>query len=144
MDRVNASPEPQADSAALCGLVARFNQRIDAHARKVADRLGITSSQVIALRELSEPLTLTDLAGRMCCEASNAGYVVDRMAQQGLITRRPHPTDRRAKLITLTDAGASCRRNVLAALSEETPTSALTAREIADLSALLAKATSTS
>ncbi len=136
-----ASPPPaMADQTALCGLIARLNQRIDAHARRVADRLGITSSQTVALRELSGAMTLSELAARMCCEMSNAGYVVDRMAEQGLVTREPHPSDRRAKLVTLTAAGRRCRANVLEALQEQTPTAGLTSDEVAELTALLTKA----
>lgn len=128
----------------LCGLVARFNQRLDAHVRRVADRLGITASQAIALRELAGPMTLTELAERMGCEASNAGYVVDRMADQGLVGRHPHPTDRRAKHLKLTPAGEGCRGNVLEALSQEAPVDSLDAAEQEVLRSLLRKATGAS
>ncbi|OYN96829.1 MarR family winged helix-turn-helix transcriptional regulator [Enemella evansiae] len=125
----------------LCGLVARLNQRLDSHVRRVADRLGITSSQTIALRELSEAMTLTELAERMSCEASNAGYVIDRMAEQGLVTREPHPGDRRRKLLELTAAGQRCRRNVLTALAQQAPVDTLDAAEQDALKTLLRKAT---
>lgn len=126
----------------LCGLLARMNQRMDAHVRGVADELGITASQAVALRELSGPITLKELAERMSCEASNAGYVVDRMEAQGLVERQPHPSDRRAKLLALTDAGISCRRNVLRALSRDAPIDALSDAEQSALAELLRKATS--
>lgn len=125
----------------LCGLVARLNQRLDSHIRRVADALGITASQAIALRELSAPMTLTGLAERMSCEASNAGYVIDRMEKQGLVERRPHPSDRRAKLLSLTDDGERCRKNVLEALSREAPIDSLSAGEQAALLDLLRRAT---
>lgn len=125
----------------LCGLVARLNQRLDSHVRRVADRLGITSSQTIALRELSEAMTLTELAERMSCEASNAGYVIDRMAEQGLVTREPHPGDRRRKLLELTAAGQRCRHNVLTALAQQAPVDTLDAAEQDALKTLLRKAT---
>lgn len=125
----------------LCGLVARLGQRMDAHVRGVAEALGITASQAIALREMSESLTLTELAQRMSCERSNAGYVVDRMEQQGLIQRGPHPSDRRAKILTLTTAGQGCRTNVLNALSQQAPLDALSPDEQDALATLLRKAT---
>jgi MarR family transcriptional regulator, organic hydroperoxide resistance regulator len=136
-----AKTESGASAQQLCGLVARLNQRLDTHARQVAERLGITQSQVIALRELSEPMTLTGLASRMCCETSNAGYVVDRMADQGLVERTAHPTDRRAKLISLTTDGRRCRRNVLRALAQDSPTDGLSEAEQRQLARLLTKAT---
>ncbi|MFG3706464.1 MarR family winged helix-turn-helix transcriptional regulator [Micromonospora sp. NPDC047670] len=126
----------------LCGLVARLNQRMDSHIRGVADALGITASQAIALREMSEPITLTELADRMSCEASNAGYVIDRMEKQGLVRRQPHPTDRRAKILTLTEDGQKCRSNVLDALSRKAPIDALSPDEQRALAELLRKATS--
>lgn len=133
--------KPAEKDVELCRLLARMNQQMDAHVRGVADALGITASQAVALRELSGPITLRELAERMCCEASNAGYVVDRMEAQGLVERQPHPADRRAKLLALTDAGRGCRRNVLDALSREAPIDALSAAEQRALADLLRKAT---
>lgn len=128
-------------SVELCGLVARLNQRLDSHIRRVADTLGITATQAIALRELSGPMKLTDLAERMRCEASNAGYVIDRMEKQGLVERHPHPSDRRAKILALTSAGETCRANVLDALSQEAPIDSLSGAEQGTLLDLLRKAT---
>lgn len=125
----------------LCGLVARLNQRLDSHIRRVAETLGITASQAIALRELREPMRLTELAEQMSCEASNAGYVVDRMEEQGLVERHPHPSDRRAKLLSLTAAGERCRANVLDALAERAPIEVLTRDERDALVTLLRRAT---
>lgn len=126
----------------LCGLVARLNQRLDSHIRRVADTLGITAPQAIALRELSDPMKLTELAERMSCEASNAGYVIDRMEKQGLVERHPHPSDRRAKILALTSSGETCRANVLDALSQEAPIDTLSGEEQHALLDLLRKATS--
>lgn len=129
------------DGVELCGLVARLGQRMDSHIRRAANGLGITASQAIALREMSEPLTLTELAERMSCERSNAGYVIDRMEEQGLVRREPHPPDRRAKTLCLTDDGQGCRRNVLDALSHEAPIDSLSDEEQNALATLLRKAT---
>lgn len=125
----------------LCGLVARLGQRMDSHVRRAADALGITASQAIALREMNEPITMTELAERMSCERSNASYVIDRMEEQGLVQRAPHPTDRRAKILSLTKDGQGCRKNVLDALAQEAPIDALSDDEQATLTALLRKAT---
>lgn len=125
----------------VCGLIARLGQRMDSHVRGVAESLGITASQATALRELAEPMTLTDLAKRMGCEASNAGYVIDRMEKQNLVARRPHATDRRAKLLVLTEGGQRCRRNVLDALGRDAPIDTLSAEEQGALAVLLRKAT---
>lgn len=123
----------------VAGLVGRYAQMMDAEARAVAERLGITAGQVVALRELSEPLTLRELATRMMCEPPNATYIADRMQEQDLVERHPHPADRRAKVVVLTEAGRLCRRNVLDALSEHSPADALSVGEQKQLAELLAK-----
>jgi DNA-binding MarR family transcriptional regulator len=105
----------------VCKLAHQFVQRLDAHVRRVADDLGMTASQVVALRELSDPITARELAARMACEASNATFVLDRLEGQELIERRPHPTDRRAKQIVLTPAGERARAGVLARLETLSP-----------------------
>ncbi|MFC4055547.1 MarR family winged helix-turn-helix transcriptional regulator [Actinomadura syzygii] len=109
----------------VCHLVHRFVQRLDGHVRRVADDLDLTPTQVIALRELSEEITARELANRMSCEASNATFVLDRLEAQGLVERRPHPTDRRAKRIVLTPAGADRRAEVVARLNAHSPLTAL-------------------
>jgi DNA-binding MarR family transcriptional regulator len=105
----------------VCRLVHGLAHRLDVHVRGVAHQLGMTPTQVIALRELSEPATARELAGRMFCEASNVTFVLDRLEAQGLLERRPHPTDRRAKQIVLTPAGEQRRDQVLDALRAGSP-----------------------
>jgi MarR family transcriptional regulator, organic hydroperoxide resistance regulator len=120
-------PAPAADDIDrdVCKLVHRFVQRLDVHVRRVAEDVGMTASQVVALRELSEPITARELAVRMACEASNATFVLDRLEAQDLIERRPHPTDRRAKQIVLTPAGERARADVLGRLGAHSPLAAL-------------------
>ncbi|MCP2338193.1 MarR family winged helix-turn-helix transcriptional regulator [Actinomadura rupiterrae] len=110
----------------ICKLAHRLTQRLDAHARAAADDLDLTPAQVIALRELTEPITARELAHRMVCEPPNATFVIDRLEKQGLIERRPHPTDRRAKQIVLTGTGHQRRAEVLDRLAAHTPLTALT------------------
>jgi DNA-binding MarR family transcriptional regulator len=121
----------------VCKLVHVLAQRLDVHVRRVAEELGITATQVVALRELSEPITARELAGRMYCEPSNATFVLDRLEQQHLIERRPHPTDRRAKQIVLTPAGSRYRADVLDRLSTRSPLSSLDATQQESLRDLL-------
>lgn len=113
----------------VCKLIHRFTQRLDVHVRQVADELDLTASQVVALRELSDPITARELAGRMVCEPSNVTFVLDRLEEHGLIERRPHPTDRRAKQILLTSAGRHRRAAVLARLSTHSPLTPLTTEQ---------------
>jgi len=51
---------------------------------------------------------LTDLARGANMTPQAMGELVDELEQMGYLVRRPDPTDRRAKLIVLTDRGRAC------------------------------------
>lgn len=51
---------------------------------------------------------LTDLARRANMSPQAMGELVDELEDMGYVVRRPDPTDRRAKLITLTPKGQDC------------------------------------
>jgi DNA-binding MarR family transcriptional regulator len=51
------------------------------------------------------PLTLGRLAQANGVDAPYATLIVDKLEAHGLVERRPHPDDRRRKLVALTAAG---------------------------------------
>ena len=51
---------------------------------------------------------LTELARRANMSPQAMGELVDELEQLGYVVRRPDPTDRRAKLISLTKKGQAC------------------------------------
>ncbi len=67
------------------------------HVRERAVASGLTAAQATALREMTGPMTMRELSERMSREPSDATFVVDKLEKQGLVERRPHPADRRAK-----------------------------------------------
>lgn len=72
----------------------------------VSEALGLSFARVRALRRLAaEPLTLRALAEELNADPPYVTLVVDDLEQRGLVERRPHPSDRRAKLVRLTRAG---------------------------------------
>ena len=121
----------------VCKLVHQLAQRLDVQVRRVGEQLGLTATQVIALRELSEPITARELANRMYCEPSNATFVLDRLEEQGILERHPHPTDRRAKQIVLTATSERRRAAVLEQLRTQSPLGPLTEAEHESLRDLL-------
>ena len=50
-------------------------------------------------------MTLGELSQRMMVSNGNVTGLVDRMVEQGLVSRRPSPKDRRAQLVSLTGQG---------------------------------------
>ncbi|MFE6776273.1 MarR family winged helix-turn-helix transcriptional regulator [Streptomyces sp. NPDC057702] len=125
----------------LCGLINGMAQQIAEHVRQRAATLGLTAPQATALRELTGPMTMRELAERMSCEPSNATFVVDKLEKRSLIERHPHPTDRRAKRLVLTAQGATLRQRLLGLLGEGSPLAGLTQEEQGTLHHLLARAT---
>ncbi|WP_067965923.1 MarR family winged helix-turn-helix transcriptional regulator [Nocardiopsis trehalosi] len=124
----------------LCGLVNGMAQRIAEHVRRRAVVLGLTAPQATALRELTGPMTMRELAGRMSCEPSNATFIVDRLEGRGLVERRPHPTDRRARQLVLTGPGTELRERLLELLTEDSPLAGLSTAEQRTLHRLLERA----
>jgi MarR family transcriptional regulator, organic hydroperoxide resistance regulator len=136
------SQDPAVAERQLCGLVNGLAGQISAHVRERAVKLGLTAAQATALRELAGPMTMSELAERMGCEPSNATVVVDRLEGQGLLERRPHPTDRRAKQLILTPDGTALRERLMELLAEESPLAGLTQEEQGVLHDLLKRAVS--
>lgn len=135
------NPEPRTVAEReLCGLVNGMAHQIAEHVRQRALRLGLTAPQATALRELTGPMTMRELAERMSCEPSNATFVVDKLEKRELLERRPHPTDRRAKRLVLTSRGTALREQLLELLGEDSPLAGLTQEEQETLRRLLERA----
>jgi DNA-binding MarR family transcriptional regulator len=124
----------------LAKLVHDLDLQMNARMRDHVAELGLTVAQASALRELTGPMTMSELADRMSCEPSNATAVIDNLERHKLVERRPHPTDRRAKQLTLTPEGAKQRKKLLKVLSDVRHVVGLTAREQDALRDLLQQA----
>jgi DNA-binding MarR family transcriptional regulator len=108
------------------------------HDRKVAvsQALGLSWTRVLALRRLAtQPLTLRALAERLAADPPYVTLMVDDLEERGLVQRRPHPEDRRAKLVELTAAGRAAAARADAILDE--PPAALRDVPTEDIVALL-------
>ncbi|MDT7639363.1 MAG: hypothetical protein QOC83_3651 [Pseudonocardiales bacterium] len=136
-----SSPDPQvAAERELCGLVTGLSRQIGDHVRERAVKLGLTAPQATALRELTGPMTMSELAERMGCEPSNATFVIDKLEKQGLLERHPHATDRRAKQLVLTVEGVALRERLIELLVQDSPLAGLTPAEQGVLQGLLHRA----
>ena len=68
---------------------------------------GLTEARAHLLWLLQDgALTQRELADGLGVTPRNVTGLVDGLAASGHVARRPHPTDRRATLVDLTDAGA--------------------------------------
>jgi DNA-binding MarR family transcriptional regulator len=103
--------------------------------------LGITRSQARALVLLAErdALTAKDLLASIPVEPASMTRLLQDLEQRELIERKPHPTDRRAALLFITDLGRAAERQIAQAIEEtdEALSSALTPDDRKDLNRLL-------
>ena len=102
----------------------------------VADALGLSWTRVLAVRRLAvEPQTQRELAERLSADPPYVTLMVDDLEKRGLVRRKPHPTDRRAKLVELTASGRAAAARADAILDE--PPAELHGIPDADLEAVL-------
>lgn len=72
------------------------------------ERVGLSTARYMALDVLvkaGEPLTLSDLAGRLRCVRSNITQLLDRLEADALVRRVSDPEDRRALRAVVTKLG---------------------------------------
>lgn len=78
----------------------------DGMERGLAER-GLSRARAQLLWRLGQhgPMTQRDLSRALSCTPRNVTGLVDALEAGGLVARAPHPTDRRATLVTLTEQG---------------------------------------
>jgi DNA-binding MarR family transcriptional regulator len=137
------SPVSDAETAWGC-MVALI--RSDEHLGRfigAAKTVGLTMASMKALLALApgREIPMKDLAGELQCDASNVTQLVDALEEPGYVERVSKPTDRRVKLLRITEVGAKARADVIEQLHEPpAPITALSKREQAELARLLTKA----
>ena len=103
--------------------------------RAVSEALGMSFGRARAIRRLArEPLSMGEFAAALDIDPPNATVLVDDLEAQGLVRRRAHPTDRRARLVEATRRGKALAKRADDILA--TPPAALSALPDEDLEAL--------
>ena len=100
------------DKLRSAGYLTNHLARLFAHALhgRIAP-LGLAPAQFMTLLELWEGdgLTQVELVSRLDVEQATMANTLTRMERDGLIRRAPHPDDRRARLVFLTDRARALR-----------------------------------
>ncbi|QDQ09825.1 MarR family winged helix-turn-helix transcriptional regulator [Streptomyces spectabilis] len=111
-------------------LLERYQQR-----KAVSEALGMSFSRVRALRRLAAgPVSLRELAERMGSDPPYTTVIVDDLVRRGLAERITNPTDRRSKLVHLTEDGQAKAELAISIIT--TPPDALLALPREDIEAL--------
>jgi DNA-binding MarR family transcriptional regulator len=102
---------------------------------------GATPEQFVVLAALAEAEAATqqELVRRTASDPNTLGAMLALLEQRGLVERRPHPTDRRARTVALTPEGRRCWERLwcLGDQGRERMTAALEREEVEALVRLL-------
>jgi DNA-binding MarR family transcriptional regulator len=117
---------PEADLRAY-GIVVRLiraGRLMEANLDQIADNHGFDvhgDYEVLAALRRAHPTPLRpqDLADRVMISAPGMTGRLDRLEKRGLITRAPHPTDRRSTFIDMTAAGIQLADQTFHSLVDE-------------------------
>ncbi len=109
-------------------LMAEFAELLRGHGHVVRSHLhdalaerGLTPPQVWALHGVSEARSMGDLAAFLGVDASYVTGLADALEERGLVERRPSDTDRRVRLLEVTDAGRALLDEVHQTVLTEVP-----------------------
>jgi DNA-binding MarR family transcriptional regulator len=107
--------------------------------REVSETLGMSFGRARALRRIARrPMSMSELAAALGIDPANATSVVDELESLKLARRRPHPTDRRAKVVEATPKGQKLARQADEILGTPPPgLSALPSEELEELRRIL-------
>jgi DNA-binding MarR family transcriptional regulator len=108
----------------------------------MAGEAGIIPGAAKALKYLSatEPTPMRQLAADLRCDSSYITTIVDNLEEAGVARRQAHATDRRIKMVMLTDKGRAVADRVAQVLGTPPPSfDTLTTKETATLRDLLRK-----
>jgi DNA-binding MarR family transcriptional regulator len=85
----------------------------DSWKRAVIEQTGLPFSRIRILRRLGrQPMTVKELARAATIDAPAATVAVNDLEDRGLVVRETDPTNRRCKVVSLTDAGREMVRQI--------------------------------
>jgi DNA-binding MarR family transcriptional regulator len=110
-----AMKSPGDDGCRAWQLLMRFffAQREHLPASGAEFELSPIQCHVLHLIEPRRPLSMSQLAQTLSCDASNVTGLVDRLEARGLVRRQPSAEDRRVKVLQLTPTGLRLRTQLL-------------------------------
>jgi DNA-binding MarR family transcriptional regulator len=109
-DPVDNRPAMRSDVSAVLRSVRAFSDALDRMHGVMKDDMDMNASDLGALRMLivreqrGESVSPHDLARHLRISTASTTKMLDRLSASGHVERRPHPRDRRARVVVLTDA----------------------------------------
>ncbi|MCA2180072.1 MarR family transcriptional regulator [Nonomuraea glycinis] len=127
----------------LIDLTMGLAGRTQALVTEVLAELDLTHALANAIWQLGgarTPPSMRELAHDLRCDPSTVTFLADRLEQRGLVTRTVDPTNRRIKILALTDSGHLARRRLVEAMTLGSPLARLSPDDQRMLRTLLSKA----
>jgi MarR family transcriptional regulator, transcriptional regulator for hemolysin len=101
---VAQAPAPLA--ADLCWLLSRASHNLTTELTAALEEVGISPrAHEVLVTAMTDELTQSDIARRVGLDKTTMVVTVDELEAVGLAERRPSRTDRRARVIAVTEAG---------------------------------------
>jgi DNA-binding MarR family transcriptional regulator len=98
-------------------LVPRLERATHVIGRAVESDVGLRQAEAHVLARLTQGDTsIAELHHSFGHKRSTLTAILDRLEGRGLVRRRPHPSDRRSVVVTLTGAGRVAGRRAVAAV----------------------------
>ena len=96
-------------SADVWLVIRKASYWVQQHAQDsvAATGLGLTDFAVLKALLYTGPLPVNTIGSKVLLTSGSITSAVDRLEAEGLVKREPHPSDRRASLVSLTKAGRS-------------------------------------
>jgi DNA-binding MarR family transcriptional regulator len=106
---VTTRAEPAAEAWELCMELFGVNRprMLDIQAE-----YGLKPPQFFALQALDQPVPMSSVANILRCDRSAVTWITDRLEERGYVERRADPSDRRVKLLALTEDGVRVREEI--------------------------------
>ena len=111
---VRPKADPAAEAWELC--MELFGE----HRPRMLDiqaEYGLKPPQFFALQAMDEPVPMSSVANVLRCDRSAVTWITDRLEERGYVERRSDPSDRRVKLLALTDEGRRVREEIRSRLA---------------------------
>jgi len=105
---LDTPPSPEIVVPALTLAIGQVLRRLRAEANP--DGLNLSQTAALARLEENGGMTTADLARAEAMKPQSMGAILAGLERDGLVERKPHPTDGRQVLFSLTASGAEARR----------------------------------
>jgi DNA-binding MarR family transcriptional regulator len=114
MNTVNSGPAAEESSLQLVDELAAFGPAYMKWVRSRLQGRGMTYARMRLLGALhcNGPQIMTSISDELGVTRRNVTALVDALEEEGLVRRKPHPTDRRATVIEMTGQGAETMERI--------------------------------